>query len=84
MTYLLQTSTPAPVYWPTPTPIPTTAATPVMDFGGEDTVYMLAENLVQGYQQANNYGVMDYLFWVLILFIVLGGIWSIIRRVKTL
>jgi hypothetical protein len=76
--------TPTPIYWATPTVIPTSAATPQFDLGGVETVYTLAENLVQGYNMAESYGAMDYLYWVLIVAIVLGGIWSIVKRLKML
>lgn len=90
MTTLQQTtSTPAPtetiVYWATPTPLPTAAATAATNFGiSPETSYVLAENLVQGYQMANSYGIVTYLDWILILVIVLGGVWSIIKHMKML
>jgi hypothetical protein len=74
-----------PVYWPTPTPYPTSAATPATSFGiSAETGYTLAENLVQGYQTASSYGIINWLDWILITTIVLGGIWSIVKHVQKL
>ncbi len=55
-----------------------------MDFGVSQMAYTVAENLVQGYQQANQMGALNMLMFVLIVFIVLGGIWSIMRHIKSL
>jgi hypothetical protein len=77
-------STPTPVYWATPTVIPTAASTPQLDLGGVETVYTLAENLVQGYNMAESYGALDMLYWVLLGAVVMSGIWSIVKRIKAL
>jgi hypothetical protein len=63
--------------------MPTPSGPPPVDpFSGME--YVLAENLVQGYQQANYAGALDMLMFALIVFIVLGGIWSIMSHLKRL
>jgi len=69
--------------WPTLTPFPTSDATSVLlslDGANVD----LSEKLVQGYQVANNAGAMDLLIYAILLFLILGGVWSIIRRLQTM
>lgn len=67
--------------WITPTPIPMSVNTPVFNdlIGMEQEV---AVNLVQGYHQANLFGAMDILYLLLMLFLVIGGIWSIIKHAQ--
>lgn len=69
--------------WPTPTPLPPSVSTPVVDVFN-DLEYTLAEGLVQGYQQANMAGALDMLMFALVVFLVLGGVWSIQRHLKRL
>lgn len=76
--------TPTPIPWPTPTFMPTSAATPAIQFGGDELVYGMAEDFVQGYHQARMFGALDMLFFALIFIIVLGGMWSIMRHVRNL
>jgi len=76
------TPTPTPVPWATLTPYPTSAATaPVQLVGVNED---MAEKLVQGYGIANGAGAMDMLFFAILLFIVVGGVWSIIKRLQNL
>jgi len=74
--------TQTPIPWATLTPYPTTAATaPVQLIGvGED----MSEKLVQGYQMANSVGAIDMLMFSILLFIVVGGVWSVIKRLQSL
>jgi hypothetical protein len=74
--------TPTPASWPTPTPIPYVYATPVFDF--QDGSYIVAENMVQGYQMLNSAGGMDSIFVVLIILMLVGGLWSINRHLSQL
>jgi hypothetical protein len=74
--------TPTPIIWATLTPMPTGAATSVLDLGGANIT--LGEHLVQGYQVANSMGAMDLLMFAILLFLIIGGVWSIIRRVQNL
>lgn len=70
--------------WPTPTPIPTPEATSQFNdmMGGASIT--LAESLVQGYQQANNLGIVELLLLGMVGFIVIGGIWTIIRHIQSI
>ena len=78
------TPTPPPtaVPWATLTPYPTTAATAQIDFtgAGQD----MAERLVQGYQITNAMGGVNMLMIAILLFLAVGGVWSIIRRLQSL
>jgi hypothetical protein len=68
--------------WPTPTPIPPSAATPPIDLGGAE--YEIAEWIVQGYQQANQHGLLDMIFLAALALLVIGGVYLIMQRVRTL
>jgi len=74
----MQVSTPTPGPWPTPTFIPTTEATPaiLIDPNISNTY---AEQVVQGY---NQYVRNDIFGWAVILAIILGGIWSVIKHMQ--
>lgn len=76
------TPIPTPIPWATLTPYPTTAATAQIDFAGAGEG--MAESLVQGYQIANNAGALDTVMFAILLLLVIGGVWSIIKRVQTL
>jgi hypothetical protein len=78
----MDTPTPTTFVWPTLTPFPTSAATSVLDLSAANIP--MAERLVQGYQVANNAGAMDLLIWAILLFLIIGGIWSIIRRLQSM
>ena len=69
--------------WPTPTPIPHTPGTPTFDFGSYTGV-QLAEDLVQGYQQAQLMGALNLLIILLLIVLIVGGIWSIMRHAQRL
>lgn len=68
--------------WPTPTPIPTPNATAVMAPILDGIEIDLAEQLVQGYQQANNTGVLEIIFFAILTLLIIGGVWSITRHVQ--
>lgn len=72
--------------WPTPTPLPTPdiiSSTPVFT-AMEGVGPELAEWAVQGYQTANQAGVVDFIMLAIIALILVGGILSIIRHVQQL
>jgi len=69
--------------WPTPTPIPYAPGTPAFDFGSYTGV-QLAEDLVQGYQQAQLMGALNLLIILLLIVLIVGGIWSIMRHAQRL
>jgi len=74
----MQSSTPTPGPWPTPTFIPTTEATPVIQIDpGIPNEY--AEQVVQAY---NQYVRSDIFEWAIIFAIVLGGIWSVVKHMQ--
>lgn len=68
--------------WPTPTPLPPSGATPAFDLGFEGTD--LAEGIVQAWQQMDQWNVVDFMMIPLIIFLVLGGLWSIINHWRKL
>lgn len=68
--------------WATPTPIPMPVGTPVIGLDGEAIGITMAENLVQGFQQANQMGALDMLFMAILVLLILGGLWSIMRRIQ--
>ena len=69
--------------WPTPTPIPYVPGTPVLDLGA-DVGARLAEDIVQGYQQAQFIGALNLLFILLLVLLIVGGIWSVMRHAQRL
>ena len=66
--------------WPTPTPIPPSVATPPISLGSAP--YDIAEAVVQGYQQANQYGLLDIIFLAAVVFLVIGGVYLIMQKVR--
>jgi len=70
--------------WPTPSPIPTANATAVLGPVMSEAGVTLAESLVQGYQQANNTGIIELVMMGFIAFIIIAGIYTIIRHVQSL
>lgn len=74
---------PTPIPWHTPTPFPTPNATPSiqLDVGLN---YDMAESVVGGYNYINQYGIVDNLMFAVLFIIVVGGIWTIIRRLQDL
>lgn len=76
------TPIPTPIPWATLTPLPTSYATAQINFAGAGEG--MAESLVQGYQVANNAGAIDMVMFAILLLLILGGVWSIIKRVQTL
>jgi len=44
----------------------------------------LAEDLVQGYQQAQLMGALNLLIILLLIVLIVGGIWSIMRHAQRL
>ncbi len=69
--------------WVTPTPIPYVPGTPVFDLG-PDVGVKLAEDLVQGYQQAQLMGALNLLIILLLVILIVGGIWSVMRHAQRL
>lgn len=74
--------TQTPIPWATLTPFPTANATAPVQLIGMDVD--MSEKLVQGYQMANSVGALDMLMFAILLFIVVGGVWSIIRKLQKL
>lgn len=74
---------PTPIPWYTPTPFPTPNATPPinLDIG---LGYDMAESVVGGYNFANQYGFVDTVMFALLLIIIVGGVWTIIRKLQNL
>lgn len=70
--------------WPTPTPIPQVEATPFLGPALDGATITLAESLVQGYQQANQMGIVELFMLGVVAFIVIAGIWTIIRHVQSI
>lgn len=72
--------------WNTPTPRPTLAMTPVLDFsdalGGQDIE--LAEEIVQNYNNFDNMAQFDTFYALVTLALLFGGIWSVIRHAKSM
>ncbi len=69
--------------WATPTPIPYVPGTPVLDLGA-DVGVNLAEDIVQGYQQAQLMGALNLLIILLLVLLIVGGIWSVMRHAQRL
>lgn len=69
--------------WPTPTPIPPSAATPPFQLP-TGTGAEIAESIVQGWQQANQFGLLDILFLAALAFLVIGGVYLITQKVREL
>lgn len=76
------TPIPTPIPWATLTPFPTSSGVIPLDFTGAGEG--MAESLVQGYQVANNAGALDMVMFAILLFLVIGGVWSVIKRVQAL
>lgn len=69
--------------WPTPTPYPTSEATPVIQTAIESIqAPELAERIVSGYQFMNQHQFMDMVFWALLLVMVIGGAYNIIKQLR--
>lgn len=79
------TFTPEQTIWPTPTPRPTLVpAPPPFTLGGAETGYTLAEEIVSGYNWVNANDGYDLFMTVLVVVVVIGGLYSIVRRVQRL
>ncbi|MBZ0282090.1 MAG: hypothetical protein K8L97_15225 [Anaerolineae bacterium] len=74
----MPTETPTPIIWPTPTLEPTTNATAAVLIP-TSVGYDLAEEVVAGY---NRYQLGDYTQVLTLIFLIIGGLLSILRRVQ--
>lgn len=75
--------TPTPGPWATPTYIPTLPpSAPLIEITGFESD--LPESVVQGYHTAESYGFMQPLQFALIFFLVAGGLYSIVRKLKAM
>lgn len=69
--------------WATPTAYPTSEATPPIGLDFEAIqAPELAERIVSGYQMMNQNQFMDMIFWALLLVMVIGGMYSIVKQLK--
>lgn len=69
--------------WPTPTPRTFAEATPAFNIP-TGMPYAVAEEVVQGYHFANQDGALDTIVVIAILVLVIGGMWTIVSKVKEL
>ncbi len=74
--------TPTPIPWYTPTPFPTIDATAPVLIGNIGVP--IAEAIVQGYQTANAYHLLDLVMWAALVFLIIGGVWATVRRLQNL
>jgi hypothetical protein len=68
--------------WPTPTFYPTSAATPglVIQLTPEQLPYAI----VQGYNTVNQQGLLDTTWLFAVIFVIIGGTFSLYKRFKVL
>lgn len=74
----MPTETPTPIIWATPTLEPTVNVTPAVLIP-TSVGYDLAEEVVAGY---NRYQLGDYTQGLTIIFLVIGGLLSIVYRLR--
>lgn len=71
---------PAGTPWATPTPM--VLGTPDQPFTIGGSNIQIAEAAVQGYQYANQAGVFDLMWLAIVIFVAVGGTWTIVRRLQ--
>jgi len=83
------TATPTPLPSPTPpagtpwaTPTPMVLGTPDQPFEIVGGNIQIAEAAVQGYQYANQAGIFDLMWLAIVIFVAVGGTWTIVRRLQ--
>jgi hypothetical protein len=69
---------------PTPTPWPTLEATSEYSIDGEITSQLIEDNIVQGWNKVNTYTGFDFVYWTLIVFVLLMGMMSLVKRIRRL
>lgn len=67
---------------PTPTPFPTPIGTPVLDLESYGMVAQISSNAIQGWNMANQDGLLTQFQWFVILAIVFIGIGAIIATLS--
>lgn len=68
----------------TPTPFPTSAATPAIQFGSSVDANQFAGEIVGGYNTINSTGIMDTMQIFLLVAVVIFGFFLIYGQVKNL
>jgi hypothetical protein len=69
--------------WPTPTLRTYAEATPAFNIPAGAPI-QIAEEIIQGYHFANQSGALDTIVVIAMLFLVIGGIWTILVKVRDL
>ncbi|MBN8594805.1 MAG: hypothetical protein J0M33_23820 [Anaerolineae bacterium] len=81
------TGTPTPL-WATPWATPTTRSIEGgeagFSIGDQETAQGIAEEIVGSYNYVNALGVMDLMWFALVVFIAVGGTWTVIKRLQKL
>lgn len=70
--------------WPTPTPIPSSPVINTFSNRLELDGATFASQIVQGWNYLEGWNVPDLILIPLVMFMVIGGIWSIVKHWKSL
>lgn len=68
--------------WFTPTPYPTSAATPPIQLTVE--MRTLPDQIVQGYNMLNSHQAFDMVWFLVMVMLIVGGVTSVYRRIQAL